>query len=374
MAEDSEIEAEPELKEIPASEILDKIQKGEHIEYDHVIVKGNIDISKLNLPKENENFIISSRIKITNSKIDGDDAIFRKAIFKDTINFNSATFSGYADFNGATFSGYADFNGATFSAYAGFNGATFSAYAGFNGVTFSDAIFSQATFSGLTFFADATFSGVADFNGVTFSGYAYFKGVTFSGYAYFSAAKFEGELLTFQNATFTLPKSQEEACRRAKNVLAKAGNRDEEEYHFYREMEAKRIQKGLRGNSGRGLGYIFFETETWSAQRFFGYDVLEYFFVQKIFGYGIHPIWLFGWWLGFVVVFAAIYSIKGGIEEPTVRQWYDYFWFSVATAATPGYALYKPVGLFKFIAGIEAIIGTFMWAAFITTFARKFSR
>ena len=102
--------------------------------------------------------------------------------------------------------------------------------------------------------------------------------------------------------------------------------------------------------------------------------MIEWFFVQKIFGYGIHPIWLFGWWIGFVVVFAAIYSIKGGIEEPEVRQWYDYFWFSVAIAATPGYALYKPVGMFKFIAGIQAILGTFMWAAFITTFARKFSR
>jgi hypothetical protein len=65
---------------------------------------------------------------------------------------------------------------------------------------------------------------------------------------------------------------------------------------------------------------------------------------------------------------------RSSLEQPEVRQLYDYFWFSVATAATPGYALYKPVGMFKFIAGTEAILGTFMWAAFITTFARKFSR
>lgn len=139
-------------------------------------------------------------------------------------------------------------------------------------------------------------------------------------------------------------------------------------------MEAKRIRKGIRGDSGLGLNYLLLKTDTWPFWKFFWHDVLEFFFVQKIFGYGVHPIWLFGWWFGFVVVFAIIYSIRSGIEEPDVRQWYDYFWFSVATAATPGYALYKPVGMFKFIAGIQAIIGTFMWAAFITTFARKFSR
>jgi hypothetical protein len=139
-------------------------------------------------------------------------------------------------------------------------------------------------------------------------------------------------------------------------------------------MEAKRIQKGLRGNSGRGLSYIFFETDKWSVRRFFLHDVIEYIFVQKIFGYGVHPYWLFFWWFTIVAVFAVVYWVKGGIEESEAKQWFDYLWFSIATAATPGYALYKPEGLFKFIAGIEAILGTFMWAAFITTFARKFSR
>jgi hypothetical protein len=66
--------------------------------------------------------------------------------------------------------------------------------------------------------------------------------------------------------------------------------------------------------------------------------------------------------------------LKGGLEQPEAKQWYDYFWFSIATAFTPGYALYKPESYFKFIAGIEAILGTIMWAAFITTFARKFMR
>jgi len=167
------------------------------------------------------------------------------------------------------------------------------------------------------------------------------------------------------------PRIQEDACRRAKNVLAKAGNRDEEEYHFYREMVAKRIQKGIRGNSGRGLRDCL-KTDTRSFWRFFVHDALEFIFVQMIFGYGVHPVRILLGWLAFVGMFAIIFSVKGALEEPV--QWYDYFWFSIATAATPGYASYKPLGLSKFIAGIEAILGTFMWAAFITTFAKKFSR
>ena len=53
------------LREIPASEILDKILKGEPVEYDHVIIKGDLDINKCkrDLPKKSEDFIITSRLK-----------------------------------------------------------------------------------------------------------------------------------------------------------------------------------------------------------------------------------------------------------------------------------------------------------------------
>jgi hypothetical protein len=362
-------ESEAELTEIPASVILDKIQNGKPVEYDHVRVIGDLDVNTLELPTKRidisviseECKFVSASIEITNSTFNG-SVNFSDIFFEDPINFVNTTFSMVANFGGAIFRVDAFFYEAKFN-YVFFDGATFN----------EGAFFSEDTFSGDVDFNEATFN-YAFFSWATFSGYAFFNGDTLKGDVPFSGAKFEGDKLTFRNAVFNKPKSQEEACRRAKNVLAKAGNRDEEEYHFYREMEAKRIQKGIRGNSGLGLGYLLLKTDTWSFWKFSSYDVLEWFFVQKIFGYGVHPIWLFGWWLVFVVVFAGVYLIKGGIEQPDARQWYDYFWFSVATAATPGYALYKPVGTFKFMAGMEAILGTFMWAAFITTFARKFMR
>jgi hypothetical protein len=53
----------------------------------------------------------------------------------------------------------------------------------------------------------------------------------------------------------------------------------------------------------------------------------------------------------------------------------DYIYFSIVSAAIPGYGGLNPkVGIYRGIAGFEAILGTFMWAAFITTSARKYMR
>jgi hypothetical protein len=85
------------LKEVPASEILDKVKNGLPVEYDHVIVRGNLDLSSLKgLPirhvdrteiKENYNGvsddvkIVVSPIRIYNSIIDG-TAYFDNIIFE----------------------------------------------------------------------------------------------------------------------------------------------------------------------------------------------------------------------------------------------------------------------------------------------------
>ena len=171
-------------------------------------------------------------------------------------------------------------------------------------------------------FAEATFSMDTTFLEATFRSFAYFEETTFKQEVSIVGAKFEGEFLTFRNATFFLPSSMEEACRKAKNVLAKAGNRDEEEYHFYREMEAKRIQKGIRGDSGLGLGHILAKTDTWSSWRYFRYDAIEWLFVQGMFGYGVHPKRLMISWGAIVLAFGFFYWYGDGIIGTT--GWLDY--------------------------------------------------
>ena len=167
----------------------------------------------------------------------------------------------------------------------------------------------------MTFFGDATFSKNATFKRATFSGDPWFEG-----------AKFEGDVLTFRDATFIEAKYQEEACRKAKNVLEKNGDREEAGYHFYREMEGKRKQKESNYKYFDYEGLLFYnETdasprELTDLYKYLRYNILDYLFIQIIFGYGVHPLRLWGFWLIFVALFAVLYWMGDGINNSTSTQ------------------------------------------------------
>jgi len=163
------------------------------------------------------------------------------------------------------------------------------------------------------------------------------------------------------------------------------GNKNEADYYFYREMEAIRTKNGIKGTSKLRWPWnmrVFKPHDSKSKRwlkligskiwRFGRYNLFEYVFIQGIFGYGVHPLRLFGFWILMAVAFASFYWYFDAVEG--ARTSVDYIWFSIATSATPGYALYNPIGHYKIVTGIQAIIGTFMWAAFIATFARKWQR
>jgi hypothetical protein len=105
----------------------------------------------------------------------------------------------------------------------------------------------------------------------------------------------------------------------------------------------------------------------------------EFVSIQLIFGYGVHPLRLWGFWIFFAISFAILFWIGGGVNNSTTAKpltdFLEYLWFSITVAVTPGFAGYKPApGFYQVLAGTEAILGTFMWAAFITTFAKKYMR
>lgn len=379
MAEDPE--SEIELTEISAIEILNDIQEGKPVVRNHVRILGDLDLCELNLPHEHvsrtefqikilklsdELKVVSSSIKITNSTING-KANFGNIIFKDLTDFAGTAFSSQAEFVGAIFCRNASFNEATFS----------HILSDFSGATFRSANFWNATFLGYANFRGTIFSCDAIFVGVTFRS-ASFREATFSRTASFAEANFLGDFLTFRNAEFNKPKSQEEAFRKAKNVLIKAGNRDEEEYHFYREMEAKRIQKGIRGNRGLGLRY-WLRTDSWSILwKFFWYDIIERFFVQKVFGYGVHPRRVVISWFSIILLFAFAYWATDGMKGGFLGA-LNYIEGSFATAIAPGYiaVIINSTGrtpIYHAMAILETIIGTFLWAGFIATFAKRYMR
>ncbi len=171
--------------------------------------------------------------------------------------------------------------------------------------------------------------------------------MTIGGDASFDRTKIGGKL-EFKYTTFKKPEAQEEACRTAKSIWSKLGARDEEDYYHYREMEAKRKQKNLI------------------------IKILE-LPIQYVFGYGVYPFRVIATWLLTVFCLAFVYWMGNGIEG--AGSLLGYIYFSVVTAATPGYGGYNPKpGFYQGLASFEAIFGTFMWAAFIAIFARKYMR
>jgi uncharacterized protein YjbI with pentapeptide repeats len=152
------------LTEIPASEILDKIQRGKLVDYDRVTIKGDLDISKLDLQKEGEKLCVDSLIIINNSQING-AVVFRGTIFRQAISFVSTQFCGNADFWAATFSELATFQSVTFSGNADFSVAKFIREANFSSAKFiREANFQAATFRGEALFKRSRFDDIVDFN------------------------------------------------------------------------------------------------------------------------------------------------------------------------------------------------------------------
>ena len=204
------------MRVVPAQEILDKIERGEPVEYDHVIVEGNLNLRELDLPKikmkrtsheiewlglDENATMVSSSIEIRYSTINS--LAFVDSIFSDKVDFRGSCING-VNLKGSEFNSDADFGSSTFNDYAGFWGLEFNGYANFRDSEFNgNALFMGSTFNGYADFQDSDFNDDADFGGSTFNGYADFRdsgfnydanfwSSTFKGYADFRDSDFNG--------------------------------------------------------------------------------------------------------------------------------------------------------------------------------------
>ena len=290
---------------------------------------------------------------------------FSKMEIESDVNFDDVVIIKNASFGGAKIGGDASFGDAEIGGFAWFYGAEIGGYALFN---------------------KAKIGGCAWFNEAKIGGDALFDEAKIGGDALFDLLEIKGKL-SFRDAIFEKPEAQEESCRKAKRVWEEFGDRIEVDYYFYREMEAKRKLKYLKFSLTPILKLIrklrlekrisnhieFFEKE---RRIYRGFLELP---IQYIFGYGVYPWRVIATWFITVFSLAFVYWLgKGvvcadGIEHLDLLS--EYIYFSIVTAATPGYGGYKPVpGFYQNLASFEAIFGTFMWAAFIATFARKYMR
>ena len=120
---DENLRCEKELEEIPATVILSFIARGDPVRFDHKIIKGDLDINKLDLQEEGDKFLVTSIIEIIDSRICGNvnfskvsfrndfdkSANFSRTIFNNNVSFYKACFCNGAEFVSSQFNKNVDF-------------------------------------------------------------------------------------------------------------------------------------------------------------------------------------------------------------------------------------------------------------------------
>jgi hypothetical protein len=366
----------------------------------------------------------------------GRSASFWKAIFLADSNFQGAKFMGYASFQSAQLSGNADFRGANFNeelnmefaSFQGnaiflgsylakeanffraefwdvnFTGSHFQGKASFQGSCFQeDAIFEQAVFAGEAQFSDVSFLEEADFRSVQFCKEAFFRGTQFTGTANFSGSNFQKNLdlanakiqvmrlfdvvfagqIDLHNANFArLEVRWPTLCQHlaydgaaylslAKNFRNQEWFEDADDcYYHYRRMS----------QSGKTL--VFREKMlikiNWSKLL----DAVAWISC----GYGVRPrntvflscflIILFAllFWMGDGIVVEPLNGAGPSIAPPEALNFLDNIYFSAMVFTAKTQVKWFPVGVFRYLATLEAVLGWLLLALFLVTLGRTMIR
>ncbi len=291
----------------------------------------------------------------------------------DNVDLTDAEIRGNVDFKGAHIRGGVRIVDAAIEGDLSFDGATISGFVAIYRVKEGPAIGGDFSFTGATLpaswfdrleirkdvsFDRATIVGNAYFRGIIVKGSVWFNDATVNGAVLFESAEIDGNMwvegtdrisgeLSFQGATFKRPRSEESACRAAKQNCERRGVRQDADEYFYREMAARRRQSS-------------------QPVRF-----LEWLFIDCALKYGTSPKRL-------VITWASVAFILGGFtffaSGMLANSWQlENIGFGAAAAFAPGFALVQPP-ISVIVAIIEAMVSAFLWAAFIVVFSRKYMR
>lgn len=101
-------------RDVQSREILDQIKNNKPVEYDHIIIKGNLELSNEEFQTDkNQPFIIRSPIRITNSLIEGYVA-FNGIVFEKCVHFGGTKFDKEVGFTSSEFKNEVSFNRSQF--------------------------------------------------------------------------------------------------------------------------------------------------------------------------------------------------------------------------------------------------------------------
>ncbi len=131
---------------IKAEEILEKIDDGKPVEYENIMIVGDLDLSRLDLPLDkSKRRIINSIIKIEYSTIKG-DVFFDRSTFAQLVDFDGTVFTKTANFSQSQFCEDAGFSNSQFQGEANFSRASFKTEANFSRARFNDTDFRSVEF------------------------------------------------------------------------------------------------------------------------------------------------------------------------------------------------------------------------------------
>lgn len=339
-----------------------------------------------------------------------DEPFFKNAVFEGEALFSRCVFEGYASFDNVEFRAGAWFDSVVFGSGASFYDARFREYANFDSAEFKDVIFERAIFEGKAEFVNASFKRLASFRDVVFRCRAWFRSAVFESLALFERSKFvyevsfldaefkskvvfdmvefngetrfekamfeknvgfrgvkvEGTIDVCNGAQFRLASAEAEACRVERLFYEREGDRGRADRLFVREMRARRRAwiENAQGKLRKMLAHVGV--------------FLEWLLVDLTCEYGTNwrrPVAL--WFLLVLVAFPLLYYIVQVLGLGSVvgsTTFLDLVYFSIVTATTLGYGDLHPEGVIKAAASLEAVFGTFMWAVFLTVYARKYMR
>lgn len=233
---------------VPASEIMEMIERGMPVNYSHVIIEGDLNLSDLDLPEvpvirksfasiiyvngvEVERFgelpderkVVRSAIRITDSLINGsinfnsvsflddislqstmcvDGVSFQDSQFNQSANFVWTKFYKNADFSWSRFNQIAYFGEALFNSDVDFRESQFDRTAFFHSAQFNqEAKYRNSHFNETANFVWSLFNLTADFYNAQFNGAAEFNEARFINEPYFQRSRFKGTV-DFSRAHF----------------------------------------------------------------------------------------------------------------------------------------------------------------------------
>jgi hypothetical protein len=319
------------------------------------------------------------------------DAVFLDCDFASDVDFNYAKFLRSGSFWNAAFDDVSFFE-TQFAGQVTFRSAKFRGNATFAATRFeSDVLFREARFLKGSTFGLSSFSGLADFGNVDFQKTAFFGGVKFADLAYFANARFGGDLILegarlysmqLDNVTFSeRSKINLNSTDFSKFVVHWSAIRSRLVYNGAAYLALVKNYKSLEWFDEADECYYQYrkvgqELSPWGWGKLS--DVISWLSC----GYGVRVSYTAFWCLFTILSFGMIFWAGKGMDKfeiegmelpkdqrlrPSKRvSFTDALYFSIAMFTTSQAPVNTyPVGVFKYLAMAEGILGWFFLGLFV---------